>query len=98
MGQLICRETALVTEEERRLHRYVVQRVTDTNQPVLPEDISVALDMPLDQVLKMIEKLEALKVFFYRYNSTGINWAYPVTSDEREYKLTFNSGKECTAA
>ena len=97
-GDLICQETRVVTDLERQVQFYVVQRISDTNQPVLPEDISTDLNIPLDQVISIIEKLESLKVFFYRYNSPGINWAYPVTSDEREYKLTFDDGKKCTAA
>ena len=97
-GDLICQETRVVTDLERQVQFYVVQRISDTNQPVLPEDISTDLNIPLDKVISIIEKLESLKVFFYRYNSPGINWAYPVTSDEREYKLTFDDGKKCTAA
>lgn len=97
-GDLICQETRVVTDLERQVQFYVVQRISDTNQPVLPGDISTDLNIPLDQVISIIEKLESLKVFFYRYNSLGINWAYPVTSDEREHKLTFDDGKKCTAA
>lgn len=97
-GNLICRESRQITDLERQVHFYVVKRVSDTNQPVLPQDISTALTIPLDQVISIIEKLESLKVFFYRYNSPGINWAYPVTSDECDYNLTFDDGEECTAA
>ena len=97
-GQMICRKTADITEEERQVHWYVVRAVTDTNQPVQLEDIASALKLPLVRVQEIIQKLESLKVFFYRYNSRGINWAYPVTSDPNRYHLTFSTGEECTAA
>ena len=97
-GDLICQETRVVTDLERKVQFYVVQRISDTNQPVLPVEISTDFNIPLAQVISIIEKLESLKVFFYRYNSPGINWAYPVTSDESEYKLTYDDGKKCTAA
>lgn len=97
-GALISKETADVTAEERQIHRYVVRRMTDTNQAVQPENIVDDLDLPLERVLTAIDRLEALKVFIFRYNSSGINWAYPVTTTEREFKLTFDDGKECTAA
>jgi hypothetical protein len=72
--------------------------VTDTNAPVTPEHIAKKLDMPLDWVKDVVEKLEEMKVFFYRYNSEGINWAYPVTSEETVHKVAFTTGEQCNAA
>ena len=97
-ARAICRETAHLTEEERRLHRFVVSTISQTNQDVPLDLIERQLDLPADQVLEIVEKLEDLKVFFYRYNSPGINWAYPVTAEDRIYQLTFSDGKGCTAA
>jgi hypothetical protein len=76
----------------------VVSSVTASNQPVSLGDIVRGLSLPLSRVEEIVNKLEDLKVFFYRYNNPGINWAYPVTAEEREYKLTFSSGEGCTAA
>ena len=94
----ICRKTADVSEEERRVHRFVVMTMTETNEPVIAEHIAAKLDMPLDRVRHIVEKLEGLKVFFYRYDSQGINWAYPVTAEQVIHKMTFNTGEECRAA
>ena len=54
--------------------------------------------MPLDLVRDIVDKLEGMKVFFYRYNSQGINWAYPVTTENGVYKMTFSTGKQFNAA
>jgi hypothetical protein len=97
-AQAICRETAHLNEEERRLHRFVVSTISQTNDDVPLSLIAEELDLTPDRVLEIVEKLEDLKVFFYRYNSPGINWAYPVTSEDRVYKLAFSDGKSCTAA
>ena len=98
MANAICRATVDVSEEERRVHRFVVTTMTDTNEPVTPEHISEKLDIPIDRVIVIVDKLEKLKVFFYRYDNEGINWAYPVTSESNNYKMTFNTGEQCTAA
>jgi hypothetical protein len=45
------------------------------------------LDMPLDRVKTIVNKLEEMKTFFYRYNCPGINWAYPVTTEDSGHIL-----------
>ena len=94
----ICKATAHLSDEERMVHRFVVNTITDTNQDVSLEKIASNLDIPLERIKEIVEKLEDLKVFFYRYKSQEINWAYPVTTESSEYKLNFSSGESCTAA
>lgn len=98
MADAICETTVDVSEEERSLHRFVVKTMTETNEPVTSEHIAAKLDMPLDRVRQIVDKLEGMKVFFYRYNSQGINWAYPVTAEDVIHKMTFNTGEQCYAA
>ncbi len=94
----ICRKTADVSEEERKVHRFVVMTMTETNEPVTSEYIAEKLHMPLNRVRDIVDKLEEMKVFFYRYNSQGINWAYPVTAENVVHKMTFSTGEQCNAA
>ena len=94
----ICRKTVDVSEEERRVHRFVVMTMTETNEPVTAEHIAAKLDMPLDRVRHIVDKLEGLKVFFYRYDSQGINWAYPLSFEDTGHKMTASTGEQCFAA
>ena len=98
MAAAICRKTADVSEEERKVHRFVVTTMTETSEPVASEYIAEKLDMPLDRVRDIVDKLEKKKVFFYRYNSKAINWAYPVTAEDRVHKMTFDTGEQFNAA
>ena len=98
MTEVICRKTANVSNEERKVHRFVVMKMTETNEPVTLEYIAEKLDMPLDRVRDIVDKLEEMKVFFYRYNSQGINWAYPVTAENVVHKMAFSTGEQCNAA
>ena len=98
MADAICRKTADVSDEERKVHCFVVMTMTETNAPVTSEYIAEKLDMPLDRVRDVVDKLEEMKVFFYRYNSQGINWAYPVTAENVVHKMAFSTGEQCNAA
>ncbi len=98
MAKAICRKTVNVSEEERKVHRFVVMTMTETNEPVASEYIAEKLDMPLDRVKDIVDRLEEMKVFFYRYNSQGINWAYPVTAENGVHKMSFSTGEQFNAA
>ena len=98
MADAICRKTADVSGEERKVHQFVVKTMTETNKPITSEYIAEKLEMPLDRVKDIVEKLEKKKVFFYRYNNPGINWAYPVAVENKAFKMIFSTGEQCTAA
>ncbi len=40
MADAICRKTAGVSDEESKVHRFVVMTMTDTNEPVTSEYMS----------------------------------------------------------
>ena len=75
----------------------VLQSCKEEDEPAA-EYIADKLDMPLDRVRDIVDKLEEMKVFFYRYNSQGINWAYPVTAENVVHKMVFSTGEQCNAA
>lgn len=98
MANAICRKSGDVSDEERKVHYFVVKSLSDTNEPVTPEYIANTLGMPLDRVKAIVDKLEEMKIFFYRYDCPGINWAYPVTAEDSGHKVTFNAGAQLNAA
>ncbi|MFC1819462.1 hypothetical protein ACFLZG_00045 [Thermodesulfobacteriota bacterium] len=98
MAEAICRKTADVSDEERKVHRFVVMTMTETNKPVTSEYIAEKLDIPIDRIRDIVDKLEEMKVFLYRYDSRGINWAYPVTAENVVHKMAFSTGEQCNAA
>lgn len=88
----------LLTEEERKVHHYVVDRMSTAKKPITAELISDELGMPLKVVEEIVDKLEVLKTFLYRSNGEGINWAYPLSLDDTGHKLIVNTGESFNAA
>ena len=98
MANAICRKSADVSDEERKVHYFVVKSLSDTNEPVAPEYIADQLGIPIDRVAAIVDKRAPMKTYFYRYDCPGINWAYPVTAEDSGHKVTFNAGAQLNAA
>jgi hypothetical protein len=88
----------LLSEEEQRVHHFVVKKMAVAKEPITVEIISKELDISLETVEKIIDKLEDLKTFLYRSDGKGINWAYPLSLDNTGHKMTVSTGEEFSAA
>ncbi|MCP4348309.1 MAG: hypothetical protein GY795_22705 [Desulfobacterales bacterium] len=87
-----------LSDEERRVHHFVVVKMAVAKEPVTPELIAEELCMPTDRVLKIIDKLENMKTFLYRADGKGINWAYPLSLENTGCRMTASSGERFFAA
>jgi len=88
----------LLSEEERRIHHYVVVKMADAKQSITAESVSNELNLPVHRVEKIINKLEAMKTFFYRSDGKGINWAYPLSLENTGHTMTSSTGERFFAA
>ena len=88
----------LLSEEERRVHYFVVKKMAVAKEPITAELVGEELDMPLERVEKTIDKLESLKTFLYRSDGKGISWAYPLSLENTGHKMTVSTGEEFFAA
>jgi hypothetical protein len=89
---------ASLSNEERRVHHFVVMKMAVAKNPITAELIATELGMPNDQVYEILNKLENLKTFIYRSDGKGINWAYPLSLEDTGFKLTASSGEQFYAA
>ena len=90
--------SASLSNEERRVHHFIVKKMAVVKIPITAELIAGELGMPKDQVFKIINKLENLKTFIYRSDGKGINWAYPLSLENTGFKITASSGEQFFAA
>ncbi len=87
-----------LSNEERRVHHFIVMKMAVVKDPITVEQISSELGMPGDQVLEIVDKLEKLKTFIYRSDGKGINWAYPLSLENTGFRMTASSGERFFAA
>ena len=87
-----------LSDEERRVHHFVVMAMADAKKPIRAESIAKELCVPTDRVVEIIDKLEAMKTFLYRSDGTGINWAYPISLEDTGFKMTASTGEQFFAA
>jgi len=88
----------LLTQEERKAHHFIVKQMAIAKEPITIEFIGEKLNMSLNRVKEIVEKLEAMKTFCYRYDSPGINWAYPLSLENTGHKMTAGTGEQFFAA
>ncbi len=87
-----------LSDEERRVHHFVVMAMADTKKPIRVESIAKELYMSTDRVVEIIDKLEAMKTFLYRSDGIGINWAYPISLEDTGFRMTASTGEQFFAA
>lgn len=88
----------LLSKEERKVHHFVVKQMAIAKEPITTEFIGKKLNISLNRVKDIVEKLEAMKTFCYRYDSQGINWAYPLAIEDTGHKMTASTGEQFFAA
>jgi hypothetical protein len=89
---------ASLSNEERRVHHFIVRKMAVVKEPITSELIASELEMPNDRVFEIIKKLEDLKTFIYRSDGKGINWAYPLSLENTGFRMTASSGEQFFAA
>ena len=83
---------------ERRIHHFVVRELPRFARPMPPDHIARALDLPLEQVVTVLDELERRLIFLYRPGGRDVAWAYPITVGATPHRLTSASGERLTAA
>jgi hypothetical protein len=91
-------KAALLSAEERKIHHFIVGKMTIVQKPITAELVSAELGMKLEMVENTINKLEEMKTFLYRSDGLGIDWAYPLSLDNTGHKMTASTGERFFAA
>jgi hypothetical protein len=87
-----------LSHEERYVHHFIVKNMAIAEEPIMAESIADILNIPLDRVNEIVDRLEAMKTFIYRSDGQGINWAYPLSMENTGHKITASTGEQFFAA
>lgn len=82
----------------RAVRRTAVLSLARTQLPVPARAIAGELGAPLGQVEEAIADLERALFFLVRDEAGRVSWAFPITSDETQHRLTFSSGERLYGA
>lgn len=91
-------KAARLSDDERRIHHYIVQSLPTVQKPVEALQVSEELELPLDMVVETIDKLEEMKTFLFRTSAQGIDWAYPISLDNTGHEMRCSTGERFNAA
>ena len=87
-----------MTDAHHKIRYFVVKEMAYRQEPIQPELISEKLNMPLEQVQRILEELERKLFFLVRNEQGAVAWAYPVTVEATPHKLSFASGERLYGA
>jgi hypothetical protein len=87
-----------LTNLERRVHHCIVLKMVNAREPITSNMIADEMQIPLDQVCSIVNKLETLKTFVYRSDGQRIDWAYPLSFNNTGFWMTSSTGDKFFAA
>jgi hypothetical protein len=89
---------AFMTTEHHQVRDFVVRELPRIAKPIQPETIAQSLNMPIEQVVAILDELEKNLSFLYRNEQGAVAWAYPVTVEPMPHRITFSTGEQIYAA
>jgi hypothetical protein len=87
-----------MSEEHHRVRDFVVQELPRVGEPLSPEFIAQALELPDERLKAILDDLEKHMTFLFRNEQGAVAWAYPVTVDRTPHYVTFSAGEQVYAA
>jgi hypothetical protein len=89
---------AFMSEEHHMVRDFVVKEIPRVGEPISPELIAQALDLPLTRVVALLDELEKNMTFLFRNEHGAVTWAYPVTTAQTPHRVAFSTGEQGHAA
>lgn len=89
---------SFMSEEHHQVRYFVVRELPSRGEPIEPESISRALQLPLVRVESILDELERELFFLVRNERGAVWWAYPVTVEPTPHHLSFSTGERLYGA
>ena len=87
-----------MTQEHHLVRDFTVRELSRVGKPLAPEYIAQALELPLAQVVTILNELETHMSYIFRNQQGAVAWAYPVTVDVTPHHVTLSTGEQVYAA
>ncbi len=87
-----------MTGELRSVHHFVVRELPHAGRPLAPQYIAERLGIETGRVISLLDELERHMTFLFRNAQGEVVWAYPVTVEKTQHRITFDTGEKLYAA
>jgi hypothetical protein len=87
-----------MTSAHHLVRYHVVRELPRAGKAIRPEQIAVELELPLAQVISILDDLEENLTFLFRDETGSVTWAYPVTIKQTPHAISFSSGERLYGA
>ena len=84
--------------DERRIQHFAVREIPRRREAIAPEVFAAELDLPLDDVNRILDVLERRMTYLWRRGGKDVVWAYPVTAEETPHQVRIDGGAAFSAA
>jgi hypothetical protein len=84
--------------DQRRVQHFAVREIPRRREAIAPAVFADELELPLEEVLQILDELERRMTFLCRRGGEEVSWAYPVTSDETPHQVRIDGGAAFSAA
>ncbi len=82
-----------MSEEHHAVRDFVVKELPRVGSPMAPEFISENLNLAMDQVKKILNRMERM-ILLDMNEQKAVTWAYPVTVVKTPHRATLSSGEQ----
>jgi hypothetical protein len=96
--ELIRRRLDFMSPDHHAVRNFVVREMPIRGQPISVDQISRALQLPVERTAGIVEDLEENLFFLARRKGPEVTWAFPVTIDQTPHHLVFSTGERLDAA
>ena len=84
--------------DERRVQHFAVREIPRRREAISPEVFASELELPLEEVSRILDELERRMTFLCRRGGEDVNWAYPVTAEPTPHQVRIDGGAAFSAA
>jgi hypothetical protein len=97
MTEFMRQQLSFMTDDHRRIHKFVVVKLTESRVPLKAELIAQTLNLSLELFGLILDDLEKRSNLFSRNAGGDIIRAYPVTLEKTPHRMAISTGKELYA-
>jgi hypothetical protein len=87
----------IFSKDHYKVRSFLFLELLRLRKPISPEHIAESLNMPLDRVREILDKIGKRQNWIVRNAHGEVTWTYPVTVEETKFKITYNTGEQVWA-